>query len=345
MIGRSVPAWVLVVVALAGCAGDSHASGKSPVAASAAPSARLGTSKPQVSSPSETPAPSAPATPVVNGRITSIQSHLRSRVSSYNWLAFDRASDQGLFFRGGWCHACRPREIHTRLTVASRTGPVATLFCPHVPTCRARRFGSIATLGPASDEITVESGDRILKVVGYDGTVRRTLDLTATVPRGRDIWWLAWSPAGDRLAIQANRGGERSNLWLVEGAVTARLVYSRSNPSYGRPVAWSPDGQSLLFDRLIPDGKGGIRVHGADVVVLHWPSDGSPRAITTEALYRSNRHFDWAGNAAWSPDGTRIAVRVRNGIVEISAADGRVLARHPQTRRTSGWLVWLRKDT
>ena len=32
---------------------------------------------------------------------------------------------------------------------------------------------------------------------------------------------------------------------------------------------------------------------------------------------------------AWSPDGTRIAVTGSGSVIEISADDGRVLARHP----------------
>jgi hypothetical protein len=61
-----------------------------------------------------------------------------------------------------------------------------------------------------------------------------------------------------------------------------------------------------------------------------------------QARYRSNRGFDWAGNVAWSPDGTRIAVRTRNHITEISAKDGSVIAQHPHI---GGWLIWLpRKD-
>jgi hypothetical protein len=80
---------------------------------------------------------------------------------------------------------------------------------------------------------------------------------------------------------------------------------------------------------------------GADVVVLHRAPAGSLPAMTAQVLYRSHRFFDWAGNVTWSPDGTRIAVRVIGGTVEISAEDGSVLARHPQV---GGWLIWLRGD-
>jgi Tol biopolymer transport system component len=58
--------------------------------------------------------------------------------------------------------------------------------------------------------------------------------------------------------------------------------------------------------------------------------------MTAQVLYRSNRHFDWAGNVAWSPDGTRIAVRTKDGVVEISAEDG---DSSPGTRRIAATPV------
>ena len=53
---------------------------------------------------------------------------------------------------------------------------------------------------------------------------------------------------------------------------------------------------------------------------------------------------DDVGGLAWSPDGTRIAVRAREDVVQISAEDRSVLVRHPQRRGTSGWLIWLRRE-
>ena len=52
---------------------------------------------------------------------------------------------------------------------------------------------------------------------------------------------------------------------------------------------------------------------------------------------------DDVGGLAWSPDGTRIAVRAWEDVVRISAEDRSVLVRHPQRRGTSGWLIWLRR--
>lgn len=164
-------------------------------------------------------------------------------------------------------------------------------------------------------------------MIGYDGTIRRTLDLTAAPGPFDDIRTLAWSPDGRRLAVAA---GARA-IWLLEGDGDPQLTYS---PRYiWRLGGWSPDGQSLLVDAYAGQT-------GADVVVLHLASDGSA-PITPQTVYRSDRHFDWRGNVAWSPDGTRIAVRTASGIDEISVADGSVIADHPHL---NGWLIWPARE-
>ena len=331
---RTVVAGVLVVAAAA-CT-------ESPVSPAAGPSASEtsgATSDPPTTAITQT-------TPVVNGRITSVQRHLRRDVGSYHWLAFDSASDIGLHVSYRFCRDCRPRGIGlARFTVVGPDGLVTRLACSDGPLCRASNDGTAATLGPGADEVTIESGDRSLNVLGYDGTLRRTINLNGELARPDDVGLLAWSPDGNRLAVLTHRARRRSDLWLVQGDATPRLAYTSDNPHVVR-AAWSPDGRSLAFEALLPSRrhKGWIRSSGADIVVLHRSPAGRSPATTPQTRYRSNRHFDWAGNFAWSPDGTRIAVRTSDGIVEISAQDGSVLARHPQNRRTSGWLIWLRRE-
>lgn len=341
---RTAAAGVLLVVVTA-CSDSSVAPAGHSALGSPGPSGSV-TRADQGSRPAGGAEPSAsatPAPPVVNGRITSAQRHLRTHVSSYSWLAFDGDSDTGLFVSYRICRHCRPRHIRlARFIVVGPAGRVATVACSDRPPCRASTDGNAASLGPGADEVTVESGERTLVVIGYDGTLRRRIDLPASLPRGRDIWWLAWAPDGSRLAVLTG-ARQGSDIWLVERDGTAELAYSGTSPWLLRP-AWSPDAQRLLVERMIPRRSGTLfRDSGADVLVLDRSSAGSSPALTAQVLYRSNRHFDWAGNLAWSPDGTRIAVRTGGGLVEISAGDGGVLARHPPRRSTSGWLIWLRE--
>ena len=147
-----------------------------------------------------------------------------------------------------------------------------------------------------------------------------------------------------------------TRVWLVDGeGGDAQVVYSLSYDGAAPTVTdrgaadgegqvwtagdwgWSPDGQTLLLD--VYRGN-----YASDVVLLHLPSDGATERVTSQTLYHSNRHFDWAGNVAWSPDGSRIAVRtrvpsttMRHRVTEISAEDGSVIAQHPHL---DGWLIW-----
>jgi len=88
---------------------------------------------------------------------------------------------------------------------------------------------------------------------------------------------------------------------------------------------WSPDGRSILVDQH------------PEVVVLRLQGAGAARPVSAQTLYRTNRHFDSTGNLAWSPDGTRVAVRTKSHVVEVSTTDGQVLARHPEL---DGLLIW-----
>jgi hypothetical protein len=247
------------------------------------------------------------------------------------------------------------------LRIVKPHGPVVRLTCARDIRCPDgnRDLLHTATLGPGGDEITIASGGHAAEVVGYDGTLRRTIDLDATstnAGRGR-VGGLRWSADGRNLAVatyERARDPEAviSRVWLVDGQDThVRLVLSLLfNEPFSRGKAqgfeswgavwgasgwgFSPDGQSLLLD--VETG-----MDSADVVVLHLQPEGAADPVVARTLYHSDRNFDWAGNVAWSPDGARIAVRTAEHIVEISADDGRVLARHPHR---SGWLIWTTGD-
>ena len=300
-----------------------------------------------------------------NGQITSADAYLGTGLRGYAWRAFDPIAQTGLLVTG----AEGDPEALQGLAVLGRTGPVATLTCARELPCS--HLGSLppymATLGPGADEVTVGDGDRGAQVIGYDGTLRRTLDLGATTPEGGQLRGVRWSPDGSRLAVVTSQqvGGpgdaDISRVWLVDpDGGEAQLAYSlraaggvqelqgdTSSPPGGASGfdgagavwsasgwGWSPDGQALLLDVL-------TGMDSADVVVLHLQPAGAADPVKAESLYHSDRNFDWAGNVAWSPDGTRIAVRTAEHIVEISAEDGSVVAEH---RQNPGWLIWPVKD-
>jgi Tol biopolymer transport system component len=247
-------------------------------------------------------------------------------------------------------------------------GPLATLTCARDLQCSPEDnyHSYAATLGPAADEVTVGSGDATAQVIGFDGTLRRTIDLTATITGGGEVWGLRWSADGSRLAVVTYQflsedDATVTRAWLVDrDGGDAQLAYSlwldetspikHAGSDFDGEGAiwnasdwgWSPDGQSLLLDVRTPGQR---TEYGADVVVLHVPPDGP---ATAQTLYHSNRHFDWAGNVAWSPDGTRIAVRtrvpgtsMRHRVTEISAEDGSVIAQHPHI---NDWVIWPARE-
>ena len=110
-------------------------------------------------------------------------------------------------------------------------------------------------------------------------------------------------------------------------------------------TAWSPDGRRLGFIEvrlLEPVDPKTPSLFQAVSVLLPEPGQDGPGDATR--LYDHSAVVTSSGSGGlsgflWSPDGTRVAVTVDNDrMLELSADDGSVLARHPATRSSS--LVW-----
>ena len=190
-----------------------------------------------------------------------------------------------------------------------------------------------------------------------DGTAERTLAA------------LAWSPDGSHLAVgtqgaercnpyEVAQGrpvevsprpavGDEcgAEVWLFDrDGGDPQLVHTATpaDPTDGEhrqpPVlaglGWSPDGGSLAVSIATPPlGRPtwpqliALRFESGEPVradVLHVYDDVV--AAGTQLVYEEDyTRFTFA----WSPDGTRIAVTGSGSVIEISADDGRVLARHP----------------
>lgn len=288
--------------------------------------------------------------PMRNGRILHGENASRwlEEAPDYAWSAFDQDTNSFLF-------------ITERILGIGEDGVIADFDCPSSAGCGA--FGSF---GPGLEEVTVpvvkNQSCCELQVIGFDGTVRDTLDISDVVNQGQHLSrGVAWSPDGSRLAIST--GPEdgciascEGKVWILDRDLSdAQLVFTERGSK--QPVlsnlAWSPDGASLALISGEDDADPDIRLvvlrlrpgQPAREKTLHvydvddWREEEGNEALLS-ALY--NLHFAFA----WSPDGTLIAVTSMGGVTEISAEDGEVVARPSPDRYprpVHGPLAWLRE--
>jgi hypothetical protein len=263
------------------------------------------------------------------------------------------------------------------LSVVGPERQLATLSCPDDFACRPGEFlwDRGVTLGPAADELTLESADRVVQVISYDGAVRHTLDLSAPLKRHEGVDALAWSPDGSRLAVVTKGGhgsGGEARIWLfARDGSRPVLVHTSSYPeaslrlrppcrrargcdfarlTYVSHPSWSPNGSRLGFVESFYRIGGDCRceaVVAIRAVALALPDAGEDDPGTARTLYqvvRSRDSMTYVENLMWSPDGARVALRTSDGILELSPDDRTVLARDPRLRwRLAGnptWLIW-----
>jgi WD40 repeat protein len=178
---------------------------------------------------------------------------------------------------------------------------------------------------PAPREFVVDEGPRTLAVDIATGATRPIL----TVPQalidaaGGTNGWVsthayAASPDGVRVAFPCGIDGSDPVLFgpsaaicvLEAGETEARRVASQQDlvrpGQFVRPCcatdpfAWSPDGQKFVF--LASVGYASVEGHGDDVYIADL------EAGTVRQLLESRPHESWT-RAAWSPDGSRIALQ------------------------------------
>jgi Tol biopolymer transport system component len=147
---------------------------------------------------------------------------------------------------------------------------------------------------------------------------------------GEKVKFPAWSPNGKHAAFWTTRHFlEPWELVITDGDLEHRRVVSGPIPVYNDPseLAWSPDGQRLLFEVMDGDGVWQVMVAGLD------GAEPMPVAPTLNG-----------GQAVWSPDGTWIALRGQDH-PDLPTLIGLYLVRpdgselHPVF--TSGYANWL----
>lgn len=252
------------------------------------------------------------------------------------------------------------------VAIVDETGAAAEFLCPSQP-CGLSPYPGRAAFGPGDGELTFTGPSRFgqpprtLVIVGYDGDVREEVDLAGTALPDRSFRQITWSPDGRLLAVsmESPLGSRTGEVWVVpRDGGEARLLHREKAPQelvdgkyINTPViadlAWSPDGSRL--------GMLTVPWYQGDPTLPADPSRPRPQLLEVDAEGRSVRTlhtFDHSQSGvvpsnfvrvwafAWSPDGRRIAVTTENGVAEISATDGALLATH-RSYGLQGPLAWL----
>ena len=181
------------------------------------------------------------------------------------------------------------------------------------------------------------SGGGTLYTIGADGSDRRILAYTES--------WIAptWSPDGEELAfalvnVEKSLVNDResttyeSMIYRIKADGTGlRKVWGGRSDEYSQTisrVSWSPGGSEIPF---VTDG----------VYVVHTDGTGLRRLVNLRRIgehLRDDLFFDivrsspWLTLAAWSPDGSRIAVYYAEG------------GRHPHPPASGGQLLTVARD-
>ncbi len=192
-----------------------------------------------------------------------------------------------------------------------------------------------AAWSPADDQIATVSQDRTARV--WDAKTGQ--ELMRFIGHASTVKAVAWSSDGKRIATASADGTGR-----VWDAASGEVVFVLTGHTAGLlDVDWSADGTTIATTAL--DGTSQIwdAATGAQLFVLRgipsnyaatrWsPIDAHlaimgglrPRIwdLSQKSLRLPNVHTDWADDAAWSPDGSRIATVSYDSTARIWDATG-----------------------
>lgn len=135
----------------------------------------------------------------------------------------------------------------------------------HAPEIRLTEFGwetGPAYWSPDGEKLLFTSWDRNgvagvdkLFVLTMSMEVGRALraEMLPLPAEIRSVSWAAWSPDGEKIAIEDNRGGDARTLWTVHADGShAEKVLDYKGTTYGG-VDWAADGKTIVYSAL--DGE------------------------------------------------------------------------------------------
>jgi WD40 repeat protein len=265
--------------------------------------------------------------------------------------------------------ACQPSGHQPVFTLSTDAAATPLPFPSTPPHTAAKLPGRIRSFDISPDLKTIALATS-KGVVLYDFDTPKHL---RTLNGAEDVFSIAWSPDGTKLAVGGvdSEFGESGKLNLAIWDASAWKIISgpeisTENPAfqYGA-LAWSPDGALLAtaaYDRgalvlIVQTGEVVSQQEGflVNPYSISWSPDGSRliatgdlgygfrrwRLDTGKAVRLYDQRVDAATQIAWSPDGDRIASVHQNGAVcfwtvKTNECDGFIQAH--QTAAFS--LVW-----
>jgi Tol biopolymer transport system component len=175
-------------------------------------------------------------------------------------------------------------------TPASTIAPVVTSRAAS-PEASAPASSEGTIVGPGEAWIAFQGSG--LELIRPDGTGRHRLYPSLT---GGEHLHPDWSPDGERIVFSIRAATDEIWIGDVDGTGTERLIPCADPCRWVDEPAWSPDGRSIAFHRMVL-AEGGIGISTLEILVL---ASGDLRVVATAP---GDRSF-YAPR--WSPDGSQI---------------------------------------
>jgi TolB protein len=188
------------------------------------------------------------------------------------------------------------RSLHAKRRAA---GTLAATFA--LALVAAPVPGASAWTTPTSEPARIvyvneEGGDKEVYTMNADGS-GRSAPLTNNAVGDCDP---VFSPGGDKIAWVSANGADESELWVMDATGANKTPLTFNVGEYVRTPTWSPDGNTILFQRSAGYSPG-ASTHDNDIGYVTF-ADG---AWSAERRFLATPAWEW--QPAISPDGTKVA--------------------------------------